>query len=169
MRPKASFSSPSERGVETVIKVCISGVPGTGKTTICDILSDRGYSCKHLDVVAASAGCLHGDEVDIERLNSQRIEAFAVEGHYAHLLDCRLVIILECGEIDLRKRLLSRGYPKSKIDENVDVQLSGILYFEALDRLPAGRILRIDTCSMGADEVVERIIQFVGRTDSINL
>lgn len=141
-----------------MIRLCLTGIPGTGKSTVCDILEKRGYSCSHLNEVSEKLGCRENGEVDIECLQ-ERISGNLdiAEAHYSHLLDCRIAVILECDPVTVRKRLQERKYPESKIAENLDVQESGIIYYEALEKLPSGRIFRIDCTGADPHEVAGKI------------
>ncbi len=76
-------------------RVAVSGVPGTGKTTLSLLISRSGYRIIDLNVEAGKAGCLHEDEVDIGCLR-ERIRTdgpVIMDGHYSHLLDPYCVII----------------------------------------------------------------------------
>ncbi|MCY0851649.1 MAG: adenylate kinase family protein [Thermoplasma acidophilum] len=131
--------------------ICISGIPGTGKSTICGLLKDLGYNCVEGNVLASKYGCISGDEVDIDCLSDRiRSDGFTgiVAAHYAHLLPCNIVIILEADESALRQRMVDRGYSSGKIEENLDAQRSDTIYAESLELLPANRIFRIDNADL---------------------
>ncbi|KAA8923463.1 adenylate kinase family protein [Thermoplasma sp.] len=140
---------------ETVRKrlICISGIPGTGKSTVCSIIGNMGYLCVEGNTLAARYGCLSGDEVDVDCLSDGLLrDGFSgiVAAHYSHLLPCDIVVILEADEAVLRKRMAERAYPPEKIQENLDAQRSDIIYSESLDRLPATRIFRIRNTDLQA-------------------
>ncbi len=141
--------------------ISITGVPGTGKTSVCKELNTMGYRCDSLDALCAE--CIESGEADIQCMD--RITAgvtTTVESHYSHLLHCEYVVILEADEMDLKRRMEDRGYPDSKIEENLDVQRSGTIYYEALERIPAGRIFRINTSGLTTGEIAIRIIEIFG-------
>lgn len=142
--------------------ICISGVPGTGKTTICTLLNRDGIKCESADKVARDLDCLNDDGVDVDILRDRFPSFEVVEGHYSHLLDCNAVIILFTDEEILRERLSKRNYDQEKIQQNVEAQISGTIYYESLDRVPSNRIFQLDTGKMGLDETyhaIRRIIQ----------
>ncbi len=141
--------------------ICITGIPGTGKTTICKMLNDYGIKCTGLNKIAGEYGAIKGDTVDVDILISQQINCDVVESHYSHLLDCQYVIILEDDENRLRERMASRGYIQSKIDENIDAQRSGIVYYEAVDRLPRNHIFIIKEDSRSIDEVFKDVLNII--------
>ncbi len=141
--------------------ICITGITGTGKTTICKMLNDYGIKCTGLNKIAGEYGAIKGDTVDVDILISQHINCDVVESHYSHLLDCQYVIILEDDENRLRERMASRGYIQSKIDENIDAQRSGIVYYEAVDRLPRNHIFIIKEDSRSIDEVFKDVLNII--------
>jgi adenylate kinase len=141
--------------------ICITGIPGTGKTTICKMLNDYGIECLSLNKIALDYGAIKGDAVDVDMLAEKSIKADVVESHYSHLLACRYVIILEDSEEKLRERMIRRGYPEAKIDENLDAQRCGVIYYEAADRLPVNRIFVVRENSRSIDEVFNEVLNII--------
>jgi adenylate kinase len=141
--------------------ICITGIPGTGKTTICKMLNENGIACHELNRIAMEFGALTGDTVDIDVLRKNYTCSEVVESHYSHLLECKYVIILEDDERQLIKRMLARGYPEEKIMENIDAQRSGVIYFEAIDRLPANHIYTVKENSRGINDVFKDVIDII--------
>lgn len=127
--------------------ICITGIPGTGKSTVCSRLNSDNISCVNLNDVAKEIGCMELDEVDIEcmRRNFPYEKSQVVESHYAHTLRCDLVIILETDERLVRQRLTERGYSTEKIEENIEVQRAGLIHYEALELIPSVKIMTIST------------------------
>ncbi len=141
--------------------ICITGIPGTGKSTLCLNLNRNGVTCRPANDEAQRLGCVSGDVVDTDRLRGAINGVNIIEGHYTHLLDCECVIILTGSEETIRKRLLDRGYSREKIEENIDVMLSGSIYYEALDRLRAGRIFTVSTDSENEGAVLARVMSII--------
>ncbi len=142
--------------------ICITGIPATGKTKVCELLRKRGIECAEANEFAAISGCLNDGEVDIECLkNYLKSTAFdgVISSHYSHLLGCEKVIILYADEKDLRERMEKRGYPAEKINENIDAQDSDVIYYEALDLMPENRIIRIKTGNI--DETLEKVMNSI--------
>ncbi len=142
--------------------ICITGIPATGKTTVCDFLRKRGIECVEANALAEISGCLNDGEVDIECLrNYLKSTGFdgIISSHYSHLLGCERVIILYADEKNLRERMERRGYPVEKIDENIDAQDSDVIYYEALDLMPENRIIRIRGGNI--DEMLENVINSI--------
>ncbi len=143
--------------------ICITGIPGTGKTTLCKMLSDRGISCTGLDCIAEISGAKDDDIVDVDKLYGVHIESDIVESHYSHFLNCNHVIILVEDEKTLHARLKTRGYSDDKINENIDSQRAEIIYYEALERLPAGRIHIIHEKSRSIEDIYNDVVSIISR------
>jgi adenylate kinase len=158
-----------EAGGEAVsnFRVAVSGVPGTGKTTLSLLISRSGYRIIDLNVEAGKAGCLHEDEVDIGCLR-ERIRTdgpVIMDGHYSHLLDPYCVIITECSPDLLETRLHERGYDRAKIMVNLDVLLTDAIYDEASEYVPRNRIMRISTENGIKEKDFSLIMDFIKRME----
>ncbi len=141
--------------------ICITGIPGTGKTTICKMLNGHGIQCASLNDIARECGAIDGDTVDIDILRRGYINSMVVESHYSHMLECEYAIILEDDENRLTERMNARGYSGSKIAENIDAQRSGIIYWETVDRLPANHIFVIQENSRNIEEVFAEVMNII--------
>ncbi|EQD79421.1 nucleotide kinase, partial [mine drainage metagenome] len=122
-----------------------------------------GYIVGDLNTIASEAGCMIGEEVDIECLAAalEDSKVDIVEGHYSHLLPCRAIIITEATEECIERRLKLREYYKKKIEENLDALRSDSIFSEALDRIPSTRIMRIDTTDGIDEKGMNRILLFI--------
>lgn len=137
--------------------ICISGIPKTGKTTVCKLLNQEGIKCESLDPIARDLGCLEDGEVDLDCLAAKLPEKRVVESHYSHNLRCDYVIILKTDEETLEKRMLAAGYNSPKIAENLDAQRSDVILSEALDNVPRNRIFFFDTTDQSPEETADKI------------
>ena len=143
--------------------VALTGIPGTGKSTICNILRGKNFRCYEALQIFGSNECMEGEEVDIDCLSSlwaHRDEKdVIVASHYSHLLGADFVIILERDPELVEKSLLARGYSSEKIFENMDSLYSDIIYQESLDLLPSTRIYRIMNKEGKPAETAEAIMK----------
>src|SRR5438094_10596349 len=108
--------------------VAVTGTPGTGKTSACEVLSARGYVVVDLDEVARREGLIVGrdtargsDELDVEALREGlRIPAKVggLRGHDSHRMDVNLGVALRCRASVVRQLLDARGWPAEKVREN---------------------------------------------------
>ncbi|MEK6940348.1 MAG: adenylate kinase family protein [Nanoarchaeota archaeon] len=129
--------------------IIVSGVPGTGKTTLAKKLS-KEKNLKYIDVNALikknklANGFdrrLHSKIVDVKKLNKLLIgiikkskKDLIIDSHLAHYLPKRYVtlcIVTKTSISKLRNRLKKRRYSKVKIEENVDAQNFDICFIEA--------------------------------------
>ncbi len=67
----------------------------------------------------------------------------------------RAAVVLRRDPYRLLEELAVRGYPETKVLENVEAELLGIVYREALSKIGAGRVFQIDTTERRVEEVVE--------------
>ncbi len=141
--------------------ICISGIPCTGKTTICKMLNDNNLKCINLNDIAYENKIIDHDTVDIDSLKKIYINYDVVESHYSHLINCSYVIILKDDEDKLIKRMKKRGYNDSKINENLDAQRSDTIYYEALEHLPENHIFIINENSRNINSVFNEIFNLI--------
>lgn len=154
--------------------VAVTGTPGTGKSSACDVLARRGYAVVDLDDAAREGGYVVGrdearqsDEVDVDALRENlRVPAKIafLRSHYSHLMDVNLAVVLRCRPSVLRKRLEARGWPPEKVRENVEAEAIDVITQEAADRLPL--VFEVDTTSLDPEQTAEAILGILqGRTE----
>lgn len=150
------------------MRIALTGVPGTGKTTLAAFLAER---CRivHLNDLARDAGLLsEKDEargaylVDMDdladRLNAEldgETGPVIVEGHFAHEMDVDAVVLLRCDPLVLLPRLEARGWSEEKVRENVEAEALDVLAQEVLDtELPA---VEIDVSTRGVEDAAAAV------------
>src|SRR5256885_686176 len=146
--------------------VAVTGTPGTGKSSACDVLAKRGYVVVDLDEIARREGLIVGrdekrgtDEVDVEALREGlRIPAKVafLKSHYSHRMDVNLAVVLRCRPSVLRARLEARGWPSEKVRENVEAEAIDVILQEAVARPPF--VFRVGPASTTASETAEAIL-----------
>jgi adenylate kinase len=144
--------------------VGIAGTPGTGKTSVGDVLAGRGHRVVR---VAETIGPFVIAEEDGVREVDQEAWAASfppvdgyVEGGLAHFLALDRLVILRCRPDVLRERLEMRGYPPAKVAENVEAEALDVVLCEALDRHPAEHLLEIETTARPVDETADLVEAF---------
>ncbi|KAL4868479.1 hypothetical protein BDV12DRAFT_185851 [Aspergillus spectabilis] len=134
--------------MRTSPNIVITGTPGVGKTVHCEQLAqDTGLRHLSINQVAKDRGCYETyDEelktwvVDEDKL-LDAIEDEVLQGGYLidwHACDLfpkswiDLVVVLRCPSTStLYDRLNSRGYHETKLQENLDAEIFGVLIEEA--------------------------------------
>lgn len=130
--------------------VIVTGSVGAGKTTIARKIA-RKIKAKYIDVNKLikkhklSTGYdrkRKSSIIDVDRLNNvlrnliiNAKKDLVIDSHLSHHLDKRLVdicIVAKCDIDVLKKRLEARGYHKSKVRENLDVEIFDVCLIEAL-------------------------------------
>lgn len=152
------------------MRLALTGVPGTGKTTLARALAPR-CPVVHLGDLAAEAGLLGEQDaargsfvVDMDELAealnarldvSPDARPVVVEGHYAHEMDVDAVVLLRCDPLVLVERLRARGWSEPKVRENVEAEALDVLAQEVLDTgLPA---VEIDATRVPVDTLADEV------------
>lgn len=158
----------------------ITGTPGSGKSTTCELLQRQlpGYKYYNISDFAKEHNCYDGyDEgrkshiVDEDKLLDE-LEPLLCSGgsivdwHVNDVFPERLidlVVVLRCDNSVLYDRLNARGYHDSKIQENLDAEIMGVLLQDALDSYEQEIVVELqsnDTKEMEAN--VDRIVAWEG-------
>tara|TARA_B110001454_G_C12527141_1_gene353609 strand:- start:138 stop:653 length:516 start_codon:yes stop_codon:yes gene_type:complete len=124
----------------TGIRIAVTGTPGAGKTAFCSASNIRVMT---MEDIASSHDCLGEIEedgaapIDMEKLTATMTwpegDTLLIDGHLSHLLPVDAIILIRCHPSILRSRLSERDYSQSKIDENVECELIGVISAECLD------------------------------------
>ncbi|MBI2579691.1 MAG: AAA family ATPase [Candidatus Aenigmarchaeota archaeon] len=140
--------------------LCISGVPGTGKTRAAEELGRiTGCSVVSLNKLIKSGKIKSAwdrkrkTSVVSEKGLDRQVKKLLGEGNYiiegglAHFIRCDLCVILRTDPEVLMKRLGKRGWPGWKIRENVMAEMLDEAVIDAGTRNK--RIIEIDTTRTG--------------------
>src|SRR5687767_3657164 len=110
-KPQAPAPRPAVR-----MRVALTGVPGSGKTTIAQALEAKGARVVHLNDFARDAGLLTEMDaargsfvVDVDALADKLNDALGeaeerlvvIEGHFAHEMDADAIVLLRCDPLVL--------------------------------------------------------------------
>lgn len=155
----------------------VTGTPGTGKTTVTEILKEKYH------VRLISINCLlenydlnlGTDEVrgykivDTEKMipivdsikDKYSDDIIVFEGHLAQdYPNADKVIVLRCDPMILRNRLSTRNWKDSKVHENVSAEILGVCTSESYDTY--GDIVEeVDTTNLTPDEVASILIDII--------
>ena len=154
--------------------IALTGTPGTGKTSVGEVLEARGYAVLDLDRMAREYGLIRGrdearqaDEVDVDALR-ERIRVPAklafLKSHYSHLMDVNVAIVLRCRPSVLRDRLRARQWSEEKILENVEAEAIDVITQEATQRIPF--VYEVDTTARLPAEAAGEVLAILqGKTE----
>ena len=160
--------------------ILLTGVPGTGKSTIGSLLAKR-FRCEIIEVGRFARErrlTLGWDEereseiLDIERvkrelrreLNNQGEKICVVVSLYPDLVPLDFVdkvVVLRCDPAILADRLKNRGYSKKKLIENIEAEIVDFCGVEARKVFPEDTIFEIDVSTLSPQMVVEKILAIV--------
>ncbi|MFW6041051.1 MAG: adenylate kinase family protein [Thermoplasmatota archaeon] len=153
--------------------VGLTGTPGVGKTTVAEILRNKGLKVLDLNNFIEDHGLRENRdivrdsyEVNINKLrNSVDIDEHEViEGHLSHYLELEPIIVLRCEPNELKKRMETKDWTKRKIKENIEAEVMDVILIEALDQSDA--VCEIDTTEKSPEEVATEVIDVLkGNTD----
>ncbi len=144
------------------MRLIITGTPGTGKTSVAEILSKRlGWKVIHDKDLAKRR------VVDLRSFRAsaynvlRRMENVIAEGHlFCEVkLPADAVVVLRTRPDVLAERLRKRGYPEEKIWENVEAEALDYCLLRAEEKY--GSVNQIDTTERTVEEtarLVERVV-----------
>jgi len=155
--------------------IALTGTPGVGKTSISNLLSNKGYEVIFLNELVNKKGIFIGIDkkrdskiVNIEELNSFIKNNYSsknyviIDGHLSHHLKCiDKIIILRCHPNDLKKRLLKKGWNKEKIKENIEAEILDIIFCESIKNHKENNIFEINTTEKKIEHVTSEIVEII--------
>jgi adenylate kinase len=148
------------------VRVAITGTPGTGKTTVSDLLA-VDMDVVHVNQLVEDEGFF--DEVDEARdskvadMDAVRdyldgMDDVVVESHLAHLVnDLDKVVVLRCAPAVLEDRLTERGEPPEKAGENAESEALDVILSEAVRIHGEDRVYEIDTTDRDPETVARDV------------
>jgi adenylate kinase len=148
--------------------VVITGTPGTGKSTVADLLGKcLKLGVIHCDRAFIEKNNLYSDEengslvVEIEKLERllRKEKDRVVESHI--LCDIKLpadfCFVLRTSPEKLEKRLSSRKWDEGKIGENVEVEALDYCLIRAKDNYI--KVVQVDTTERAAEETTDLMLK----------
>lgn len=155
--------------------IALTGTPGTGKTSIAEILQEKGFTVRDLHKIAIDEQITEGIDkernsiiLDPVRLDELVKEAYnpsdtiIFEGHIAHLLSCMdKAIVLRCRPDILKKRLGDKGWKKEKIRENLEAEILDVILCESVELQGESNVFEIDTTNETEEMIADKIFLWV--------
>lgn len=156
--------------------IIVSGTPGCGKSTTCELLSRRlpEYTYYNISDFAKEHDCYDGYDdarksniVDDDKLLDElepllRKGGCIIDWHVNDVFPERLVdlvVVLRCDNGILYDRLNKRGYHNAKIEENMDAEIMGVVLQDAHDSYAQEIVVELQSdTTEEMDKNVDRII-----------
>jgi len=164
--------------MRTSPNIIITGTPGVGKSSHCEMLAEK-TNLKHLIIneIAEQRGCFDGrDEelgswiVDEDKLIDAIESDLEAGGNIIdwHACDCfpdefiDLIIVVRASTSILYDRLKARNYSEVKIQQNMDAEIFQELLEEAKRAFPVDIVQEVRSDDLQQlDENVDRIVTWV--------
>lgn len=153
------------------MKLALAGTPGTGKSTVADMV-DAGFKVVHVndlvregysEGVDEERGCLIADIGRLSKYAKSLKGDVILEGHVSHLLPVDLVVVLRASPKTIRDRLKDRGWGQAKIRENVEAEALDVILVEAMHAHK--KVYEIDTTNMTPMQVRDAVLEIIRGTD----
>jgi adenylate kinase len=152
--------------------LAIAGTPGTGKKTLAPAVAVRlGLRSVALNGLLTPAESARSSEgIDPRRLRGRLLaRARGNSLVYGHLVadvlekgDIARVVVLRCDPMELRRRLGIRGYPTSKVTENVEAELIGVVSADCVRKFGRRRCFEFDTTSKSVEASAAGVAKLLG-------
>ncbi len=160
--------------------IALTGTPGTGKTTVCEIIREHSkyrkqYSIIDLNKIVLDEKLYTGKDeardtynADMDKLHERTKQIISelpqssdviMEGHLSHFLPADAIIVLRAHPVALRKRLGKKKYSFSKIEENADAEALDVVLVEASER--NSMVFEINTTNMNPLAVVKSVFSII--------
>lgn len=150
-------------GGRVTMMVGLTGVPGSGKTTVADILEERGIRVIRINDTITPYILGEDPDRDTKIINEElwadefQIIDGVVEGHLAHLLPCDRIIILRCNPDIIIDRLIRRGYSSEKAKENALAEALDTVLIESLESFDPEVIYEFETTDIDSTVVADYV------------
>ncbi|MFA4957691.1 MAG: adenylate kinase family protein [Candidatus Methanoperedens sp.] len=161
--------------------IALTGTPGTGKTTVCEVIKDHSQYKKQYNIIDVNKIVLGEKlytgkdeardtyEADMDKLK-ERIELeirkaprdmdVILEGHLSHLLPVDAIIVLRAHPLAIRKRLGKRkNYSFEKIRENANAEALDVILVESVELNK--NVFEINTTDKNLLAVVKSVISII--------
>jgi len=155
--------------------IALTGTPGTGKTSVAEILKNKGFTIIDLNKLACDKIFLIGKDykrdsniVDLKKLNKYIFDNYSgaetviIEGHLSHLLECvEKIIILRCNPEILKRNLSKKDWSQEKIKENIEAEILDIILCETVEIHQEKNIFEINVTGKTIEKIVDMIIEII--------
>eukprot|EP00607_Mallomonas_marina_P002027 CAMPEP_0182429310 /NCGR_PEP_ID=MMETSP1167-20130531/25676_1 /TAXON_ID=2988 /ORGANISM="Mallomonas Sp, Strain CCMP3275" /LENGTH=170 /DNA_ID=CAMNT_0024612753 /DNA_START=49 /DNA_END=557 /DNA_ORIENTATION=+ len=158
--------------------VLITGTPGTGKTTTAQIVAERtGLSYINVGELVIEHNCHEGkdEEYDTYILDDDKLidvmdpmisnGGYVIDFHSCEIFPERwfeLVLVLRADTTVLFDRLSSRGYSKTKLDENMEAEIMQVVMDSARESYDENIVHELSSNTMDdLESNVDRVVRWL--------
>jgi len=154
--------------------ISLTGTPGTGKTSVSEILKENGFKVIDLNKLAKEKNYIIGKDrkrnsniVDLNKINKffknlKNDTNIIVDGHLSHFIkNVDKVIILRCNPKKLKENLKKKQWKDRKIIENIEAEILDIILSETIEIHKIENLIEIDTTDLSIDKVAKIIINLI--------
>lgn len=153
------------------MKICITGTPGTGKTTVSEKVAKKlclepvhlTKYFKKKDIGNNETGVREINVEDIQNLFHDQ-DDILIEGHLSHHTECDIVVVLRTDPETLEERLSKRRYDPQKIMENVESEKLDLILVEAVNKCDT--VIEVDTSDKKVEDTVTEIVEKVEKGEN---
>ena len=147
------------------MRVAVTGTPGTGKSTATERLA-TGLEVLHLNETIRDEALTTGVDEERDSLvtDLDAVEEWldgrddvVFESHLAHHFPAEKVVVLRAHPDAIVERLVARGEPQAKAEENAESEALDVVLAEAVDVHGPEAVYEIDTTDRSPDEVAAAI------------
>ncbi|MEM3988875.1 MAG: adenylate kinase family protein [Desulfurococcaceae archaeon] len=158
--------------------IVVTGTPGVGKTRISQMLA-KVLNALHIDlslfVIEKGLYTEYDEEAESYVIDEERVveelrkvieerELVIVDSHYGEIVPedyVALAIVLRIDPVELRNRLIKKGWKKAKVRENVEAELLSICTINAIEAYGENRVFEVDTTGKEVGEVIDEILRII--------
>lgn len=158
------------------LRLYITGVTGTGKTSVAKKLTKQ-LSLDYFEVntLVLEKGFYLGYDINrdsviiddellishIESVITDKKRLCLVGGVIPLKNVFNLIIVLRCGVNILKQRLISRNYPKDKIESNIEAEIMNVVYYEAIELFSDQKVVEVYNDDFSVEETCNQILSIV--------
>jgi len=152
-----------------VVKIAITGTPGTGKHTLAKETGKRlGLEVVDLGKIAKEKKLGYKDAkrkvwvADIKKLRKEtrKLKNCILVSSYAELMPNDLVLVVRCHPRTLAKRLKKRGYSREKMLENLECECLDSCLISALQHNNRKKVYEVDN-TKGLKKTVKEALRII--------
>jgi len=158
------------------LRLYITGVTGTGKTAVAQKLTQQ-LALEYIEVntLVLEKGFYLGYDINrdsviidddllipyIESIITGK-KRLCLVGGFIPLKDVfELIIVLRCGISILKQRLISRNYPKDKIESNLEAEIMNVVYYEAIEFFSNEKVVEVYNDESTINETCNQITSII--------